>query len=113
MQEYEWALRSYQMAKKIREETIGGDTPDTAAVYNNLGVVSFLMQSYLPANGYFKLAYEIYKNILGLTHPRTMLIKGNLTKMNQLSFNKVVQFKTLSLYATPVQLVQNSRKKKK
>ena len=55
MQEYEWALRSYQMAKKIREETIGGDTPDTAAIYNNLGVVSFLMQSYLPANGYFKL----------------------------------------------------------
>ena len=38
--------------------------------------------------------------------------KGNLTKMNQLSFNKVVQFKTLSLYPTPVQLVQNSRKKK-
>ena len=113
MQEYEWALRSYMMAKKIREETIGGDTPDTAAIYNNLGVVSFLMQSYLPANGYFKLAYEIYKGIMGLTHPRTMLIKGNLTKMNQLSFNKVVEFKTLSMYPTPVQLVQNSRKKKK
>ena len=112
LQEYDWALRSFLKAKKIREETIGGKTPDTASTYNNLGVVAYYMESYLPAKGYFKLAYEIYKKILGLTHPRTMLIKSNLTKMNQLNFNKEIEFKTLSKYATPAQLIKNPKKKK-
>ena len=112
LQEYTWALRSFMKAKKVREETIGAETPDTASIYNNLGVVSYYLESYLPAIGYFKLAYEIYKKMLGLTHPRTMLIKSNLTKMNQLNFNKEIQFKTLSKYATPAQLIKNPKKKK-
>ena len=113
IQEFEWALRAFVKAKTIREETIGGDTIDTASVYNNLGVVSYCMNSYLPANGYFNLAYEIYKNLMGVNHPRTILIKGNLTKLTQLDFNKNVQFKTLSLYTTPAQLIKNPKKKKK
>lgn len=113
VQEFDWALRSYLRAKELRENSIGGDTPDTASIYNNLGVVAYCMESYLPADGYFKLAYEIYKNLLGINHPRTMLIKGNLTKMKQLNFNKTVQFKTLSLYPTPAQLIKNPGKKKK
>ena len=112
LQEYNWALRSFLKAKKIREETIGGETPDTAATYNNLGVVAYCMESYLPAKGFFKLAYEIYKALLGLTHPRTLLIKSNLSKMNQLNFNKEIEFKTLSKYATPAQLIKNPKKKK-
>ena len=112
LQEYNWALRSFLKAKQIREETIGGETLDTASVYNNLGVVAYCMGSYLPAKGFFKLAYEIYRALLGLTHPRTMLIKSNLSKMNQLNFNKEVQFKTLSKYATPAQLIKNPKKKK-
>ena len=112
LQEYTWALRSFMKAKKVREETIGAETPDTASIYNNLGVVSYYLESYLPAIGYFKLAYEIYKKMLGLTHPRTMLIKSNLTKMNQLNFNKEVEFKTLSKISTPAQLIKNPKKKK-
>lgn len=112
LQEYNWAMRCFLKAKNIREETLGCETPDTASVYNNLGVVAYCLESYLPAKGFFKLSYEIYKSILGLTHPRTMLIKSNLTKMNQLNFNKQVQFKTLSKYATPAQFVKNDRKKK-
>ena len=70
------------------------------------------MESYLPANGYFQLAYEIYKKIFGINHPRTLLIKGNLTKLNNLSMNKDIQFKSLSIYQTPAQLVRNPKKKK-
>ena len=51
LEEYHWALRSFLKAKKIREETIGGETPDTASTYNNLGVVSYYLESYLPAKG--------------------------------------------------------------
>ena len=63
LEEYHWALRSFLKAKKIREETIGGETPDTASTYNNLGVVSYYLESYLPAKGFFQLAYEIYKKL--------------------------------------------------
>ena len=112
MQEFEWDLRAYLKAKIIREDTIGGDTIDTATIYNNLGVCAYCMESYLPANGYFQLAYEIYKKIFGINHPRTLLIKGNLTKLNNLSMNKDIQFKSLSIYQTPAQLVRNPKKKK-
>ena len=112
LQEFDWALRAYVKAKLIREDTIGGDTIDTATVYNNLGVVSYCLESYIPANGYFQLAYEIYKKLFGINHPRTILIKGNITKLNHLNNNKEIQFKTLSLYPTPPQLVRNPKKKK-
>ena len=112
IQEFEWSLRSFLKAKEIREETIGGDTIDTATIYNNLGVVSYCMESYIPANGYFKLAYELYKNLLGVNHPRTILIRGNITKLSNLNYNKDIQFKTLSLYTTPPQLIKNPKKKK-
>jgi len=112
MKEYEWALRCYTKAKMIREETIGGDTIDTATIYNNLGVASFCLESYLPANGYFKMAYEIYKNLCGINNMRTIIIKENLSKLKNMNFNKDVEFKTLSKYATPAQLVKNPKKKK-
>ena len=112
IQEFEWSLRAFLKAKEIREETIGGDTIDTATIYNNLGVVSYCMESYIPANGYFKLAYELYKNLLGVNHPRTILIRGNITKLSNLNYNKDIQFKTLSLYTTPPQLIKNPKKKK-
>ncbi|MCQ2816316.1 MAG: tetratricopeptide repeat protein [archaeon] len=108
-----WALRCYLMAKKKREETIGGDTPDTASVYNNLGVVCYMMESYLPSHGYFNLAFEIYKEICGLNHPRTMMIKSNISKLTQLDFNKSIQFKTLSMVPLPAIASQNPKKKKK
>lgn len=37
MEEPVWALRAYCKAREIREERLGGDTVDTATVYNNLG----------------------------------------------------------------------------
>ena len=113
LQEFEWSMRCFQKAKELREATIGGDTLDTAAIYNNLGVVSFYMESFLPAKNYFNLAYEITRQILGLRHTRTLLIKSNMTKLGQLSFNKSVQFKTLGLYPTPTQMMKNPKRKKK
>ena len=47
LKEFEWAFRCFQFAKECREKIIGGDTLDTAAVYNNLGVVAFYMESFL------------------------------------------------------------------
>jgi len=65
MREYEWAFRSFWKAKIIREYTIGGDTIDTASIYNNLGVCTFYLQCFYTTNAFFKLSYEILKDKLG------------------------------------------------
>ena len=113
MKEFEWSFRCYQYAKECREKIIGGDTLDTAAIYNNLGVVSFYMESFLPAKNYLNLAYEITRSILGLGHPRTLYIKSNLSKLSQLAFNKEIIFKTLSKIPALTQLIQNPKRAKK
>ena len=103
LKEFEWAFRCFQFAKEQREKIIGGDTLDTAAIYNNMGVVAFYMESFLPSKNYLNLAYEITRSILGLTHPRTLYIKSNLAKLSQLSFNKEVVFKTLNQFFSGVE----------
>ena len=89
------------------------DTLDTSAIYNNLGVVAFYMESFLTAKNYINLAYEITRSILGLGHPRTLFIKSNLSKLSQLAFNKEVTFKTLGKFPALSQLIQNSKRAKK
>ena len=113
LKEFEWAFRCFQYAKDFREKILGGDTLDTAAIYNNLGVVAFYMESFLPAKNYMNLSYEITRSILGLGHPRTLYIKSNLAKLSQLSFNKEVVFKTLSKIPALTQLIQNPKRAKK
>ena len=113
LKEFEWAFRCFQYAKEFREKILGGDTLDTAAIYNNLGVIAFYMESFLPAKNYMNLAYEITRSILGLSHPRTLYIKSNLAKLSQLSFNKEVVFKTLSKIPALTQLIQNPKRAKK
>jgi tetratricopeptide (TPR) repeat protein len=39
-----WALRCYLKAREIREERLGGDTVDTATVYNNLGACMLMLE---------------------------------------------------------------------
>jgi hypothetical protein len=41
MEEPSNSLRMYLSAKQVREETLGGDTVDTASIYNNLGCCMF------------------------------------------------------------------------
>lgn len=44
IEEPAWALRCYLKAREIREDRIGGDTVDTATVYNNLGACMFYLE---------------------------------------------------------------------
>lgn len=39
-----WALRCYLQAREIRETRLGGDTVDTATVYNNLGCCMYMLE---------------------------------------------------------------------
>ena len=67
LKEFVWAFRCYQYAKEWREKTIGGDTIDTSAIYNNLGVVAFYMDSLLQAKNYINLAYEITRSFFRIS----------------------------------------------
>ena len=48
-----WSLRCYLKARKIREERLGGDTVDTATVYNNLGCCMYLLERNSESKAYF------------------------------------------------------------
>ena len=65
MREVDWAIRAFWKAKDLRENSLGGDTLDTATVYNNLGCCFYFSQNYYSAHAFFKLSYEIYKKFLG------------------------------------------------
>jgi len=56
MEEPSQSMRFYLKAKQIREETLGGDTVDTATVYNNLGCCMFMLERNEESKAYFELA---------------------------------------------------------
>jgi len=68
------SLRAYLKAKEIREMYIGGDTVDTATVYNNLGVCMYFLERYQESFAYFQLSEAILDTILGAHHPRTLTV---------------------------------------
>jgi tetratricopeptide (TPR) repeat protein len=74
-----WALRCYLKAREIREETIGGDTVDTATVYNNLGCCMYMLERNEEGKAYFQLANAILDMELGPNHERTITVSKQLT----------------------------------
>lgn len=69
-----WALRCYLKAREIREERLGGDTVDTATVYNNLGCCMYMLERNQECLAYFELAHAILECELGPSHERTMTV---------------------------------------
>lgn len=75
-----WALRCYLKARKIREERLGGDTVDTATVYNNLGCCMYMLERNQECKAYFELANAIFEAELGPNHERTLTSFRNKKK---------------------------------
>ncbi|OMJ83077.1 hypothetical protein SteCoe_16057 [Stentor coeruleus] len=92
---YKLALRSYLMAKKIRERCIGGDTIETATVYNNLGVCMFFLSRYQESFAYFELSEAIFMMMLGPHHARTLTVKQNINKVKRQNLIATPDYKVL------------------
>lgn len=92
---YRLALRSYLMAKKIRERCIGGDTIETATVYNNLGVCMFFLSRYQESFAYFELSEAIFMMMLGPHHARTLTVKQNINKVKRQNLIATPDYKVL------------------
>lgn len=60
-----WALRCFLKAREIREERLGGDTVDTATVYNNLGCCMYMLERFQEARAYHELSNAIMEAELG------------------------------------------------
>eukprot|EP01015_Nassula_variabilis_P020355 TRINITY_DN3522_c0_g3_i3.p1 TRINITY_DN3522_c0_g3~~TRINITY_DN3522_c0_g3_i3.p1 ORF type:complete len:270 (-),score=49.98 TRINITY_DN3522_c0_g3_i3:87-896(-) len=85
-EDYEWATRCFLKGRDIREQVLGGDTPDTATMYNNLGCCMFSMNRFEEAYSYFLLAEAIFRNELGPYHFRTMTSARNVQKTKKQLF---------------------------
>ena len=92
MEEPVWALRLYLKAREIRESTIGGDTVDTATVYNNLGCCMYMLERNEEAKAYFELATAILECELGPDHERTLTATQNTKKINRTDLNHVPEY---------------------
>jgi tetratricopeptide (TPR) repeat protein len=92
---YYLSLRSYLMAKKIRERCIGGDTVETATVYNNLGACMYNLNRFQESFAYFELSEAIFIMILGPNHARTLTVKQNINKVKRQNLLTTPDFKLL------------------
>ena len=91
----EVALRSFLMAKKIRERTIGGDTIDTAAVYNNIGVCFNELERFQEGYVYLELSEAIMDEILGPHHTRTLTVRQNIERIKRQSMIATPDYQVL------------------
>lgn len=112
MEEPAWALRFYLEARKIREETLGGDTVDTATVYNNLGCCMFMLERNEEAKAYFELADAILECELGPQHERTLTARKNIQKINRTDLGIVPLYRPLWRTAFPKPHPTAKKKKK-
>ena len=75
-----WALRCYLQAREIREERLGGDTVDTATVYNNIGCCMYILERNQECKAFFELSNAIMEQELGPHHERTLTTARNVQK---------------------------------
>ena len=95
IEEPAWALRCYLKAREIREERIGGDTVDTATVYNNLGACMFYLERNQECKAYFELANAIMDAELGPSHERTLTTARNILKSNKTVLDVKAEYRFL------------------
>jgi len=95
MNEPSWSLRAYLKAREIREDRLGGDTVDTATVYNNLGACMYCLERNQEALAYFELAGAILETHLGPDHERTRTASRNILKAKRTSLNVTPEFQPL------------------
>lgn len=107
-----WALRCYLKARKIREERLGGDTVDTATVYNNLGCCMYMLERNQECKAYFELANAIMDAELGPNHERTLTTYRNVDKSKRTVLDIKPQFRMLWTTAVPHPAPAASKKKK-
>ena len=112
MEEPSFALRLYLKAKTVREETIGGDTVDTATVYNNLGCCMFMLERNQEAKAYFELANAIFECELGQQHERTLTSARNINKVNKTDLKIIPEYRPVWYTAVPHPAPKAKKKKK-
>ena len=71
------AEESHQLSLQIRRQLFGNDHPETAAAYNDLGVV-YSAENPAQALEYFERVLGIYSKVYGENHPKVALVSTNM-----------------------------------
>jgi hypothetical protein len=88
-------MRCFLKAREIREERLGGDTVDTASIYNNLGCCMYMLERNQEAKAYFELANAIMEAELGPHHERSLTTSRNIDKAKRLFLDVKPQYRFL------------------
>ena len=108
-----WALRCFLKAREIREARLGGDTVDTATVYNNLGCCMYMLERNQESKAYFELSNAIMDAELGQHHERTLTTQRNLNKADRTFLDIKPEFRQLWETAIYHPCPPGGKKKKK
>jgi tetratricopeptide (TPR) repeat protein/transcriptional regulator with XRE-family HTH domain len=76
--QYKEAEQLFEWALQIREQALGPDHPEVAAVLNRLAYLSLNQSRYTEAEALFERALQIWKQTLGPEHPETVVAFHNL-----------------------------------
>ena len=76
--DYKKQLAYYQKAIALREKMLGTEHPDTAASYNNIGVIYHEKGNYFQALSYYQKALAIQEKVPGPEHPDTAVTYNNI-----------------------------------
>ena len=82
-------------ARTIREERLGGDTVDTATVYNNLGCCMYMLERNQEAKAFLELSNAIMDAELGPDHERTLTTARNILKANRTQLHLKPEYRYL------------------
>lgn len=107
-----WALRCFLMAREIREAHLGGDTVDTATVYNNLGACMWMLERNQECKAYFELSNAIMDAELGPHHERTLTTAKNAQKACRIVLDRKPEYRPLWRTAVPHPFPKVKKKKK-
>ena len=96
------AMNYYQKALAIREKVLGSEHPDTAASYNNIGLLYHDQGDYPQALNYYQKALSIREKVLGMEHPGTARSYNNIGILYKVQgdFSKALSYyqKALAIY---------------
>lgn len=113
LRNYELAVKYYEMALKMREELLTPQHVDTAILYNNMGVCLHCIGETSKAIKNYSLALATLQPAFGMSHPRVILVKGNISK-SRIKHLQDFQISN-AVFSQPIKipLLRESTKKKK
>jgi len=102
------SLRSFFLARSIREDSLGYEHADTASLLNNIAAGFDCLNRFTEARDCYTSAREILLETCDASHPRLQIVAKNLANSGRHSLDFEVSFEPLRAMQLPKGMVSSS-----